>query len=865
MPGIENNLYPPIVLTTTPAFIRTNGCRIYFSLSSYNTPEDIKNVQIIINNQNTNLSVLDPVLYPSGIKITSLNVDNSIKADNKYYVYISSNDLGSKIFELNQYYKVQIRFTGINAENLIDDKKIASWLTNNQRYFSEWSTVCLIKGIEKPYIYLKNFENGENAQTNLSTDVVDFVGKMYYENNANLEKEYLKSYKIVLFYNSKEVFNSGIIYTNYYNPNEINYTLPYAIEDSLVYNVEFTFITNNNYTETIHYSFMCIPITIGSLKASIQVEPQLEYGCMKINVLGTESFFGNLTIRRTSSESNFTLWEDIKTEIINSPRQLDYTWYDYTIKSGVWYKYGVQRRNARGDRTPLVTTYSKSHPGFMIIFDDIFLTRKDMQLTIKYNPNITSFKRQVLESRTDTIGSKFPFIRRNANVNYKTFSISGLITAFCDEEGRFINKNNIYNENFEAYKDYNNENNITEYQDFIYEREFREKVMDFLYDNNIKLYRSATEGNILVKLMDISFTPNQTLGRMLYSFNATAYEIDECSIDNYNKYEIQDKGDFSSYIEYDYLKLGQIKIKLENNQNDIISTIQNKIDMMSPSAYINKIQHLTWIRIQIESEPYLIKTNIDGTLSKINDGDNINEDIISGYIIVINGEQVLIGPRGYYELLDNDTEITSIQFPFSLEATIDYLAAITQTENIKKLAKRISYTINPAQLWGTFEVDDLLSKKIYLKYYLDYPKYYQSLLAIDKITIAAAPGTICYIKDSFDDATYRHQIGDTGILELYDDEAVIMTFYFHGIHLSLAIDKHEDDIKDNEYLESNLIVNSLDEINYPKKNNVYNLKSGERYIYYNNEFYEFSNEDDVLCPVTASVDYIYELVKGEYE
>ena len=56
MSGIGNNLYPPITSTYLPAFIRTTACRIYFSLSIYNSAEEIKNVQIVISNQNTNLS-----------------------------------------------------------------------------------------------------------------------------------------------------------------------------------------------------------------------------------------------------------------------------------------------------------------------------------------------------------------------------------------------------------------------------------------------------------------------------------------------------------------------------------------------------------------------------------------------------------------------------------------------------------------------------------------------------------------------------------------------------------------------------------------------------------------------------------------
>ena len=62
--------------------------------------------------------------------------------------------------------------------------------------------------------------------------------------------------------------------------------------------------------------------------------------------------------------------------------------------------------------------------------------------------------------------------------------------------------------------------------------------MDFLYDNSAKLFKSATEGNILVKLTNISFTPNQQLGRRIYSFTAQATEIDAATYENYKKYNI---------------------------------------------------------------------------------------------------------------------------------------------------------------------------------------------------------------------------------------------------------------------------------------------------------------------------------------
>jgi len=44
----------------------------------------------------------------------------------------------------------------------------------------------------------------------------------------------------------------------------------------------------------------------------------------------------------------------------------------------------------------------------------------------------------------------------------------------------------------EYYEEYNVKNNINLYNDIIQEKDFREKVLDFLYDGKVKLYKSAT-------------------------------------------------------------------------------------------------------------------------------------------------------------------------------------------------------------------------------------------------------------------------------------------------------------------------------------------------------------------------------------
>lgn len=870
MAGINNNLYPPIFKETyMPAFVRTSSCRIYFSLSSYNSREDIRNVQVVICNQNNNISVLKEENFPTGVMIADIQTDDTVIGDAKYYIEIAPECLEGGEFELNQYYKVQIRFTGIGAASLDSYTKVkASWLTENQNYFSEWSTVCLIKGIQQPSLYIQGFEeeNKTSSSTILTTEVVDFVGKMYYEENGDIEKEYLKYYRIKIYNESsnKLLFDSEDIYTNEYNPNEINYNLPYSLEDGVSYRVEIIYTTNNEYISSNTYVFSVVQASIDTLDATITATEDIENGRIKIDIVSTisESFLGNITIRRTSNKSNFTIWEDINTVTIGDGTPLNYTWYDYTIESGVWYKYAAQKRNSKGSRGTIIQIRNP----IMMEFESVFLTNAEMQLKIKFDASISSFQKTLSESKTDTIGSKYPYFRRNGNVGYRQFSLSGLITAFCDEEGIFLSKDIIYGDMKSYYEQYNEDNDINEYQDYIYEREFREKVMDFLYNNDVKLFRSNTEGNILVKLMDISFTPNETLGRMLYSFSATAYEIDKCSLSNYDSYKIQELGEWSNYLEYSFEKLGQITDTFKAKTN-VLTSLQSKYESIVVDDYLVAVNNLTWVKLEFESDPYLIKTTTSGDLIPLvnsnSDSELPDKDTAYGYIVYINNIPIIVSKRGYYELKDEDTKVSSISFPVETSVTINYVVNLIETEDTSKIASKLYYYTKVGQISGIFEIENSVYKQIYIKYLENYKAYYQKLVSINKLILEAIPGTIVYIKDSFDDTYYRHLIGPTGILELYDEDTTISQFYFSGVHLYEVTDTDYNKVRDEEFINTGLTASSAEEITKPIKNGVYTIDSQKK-IYYQDQWYNFSDDNDVLCPVEAVVDYIYELIKGEY-
>jgi hypothetical protein len=44
------------------------------------------------------------------------------------------------------------------------------------------------------------------------------------------------------------------------------------------------------------------------------------------------------------------------------------------------------------------------------------------------------------------------------------------------------------------------------------------EVLEWLNNGEAKIFRSPTEGNYIVRLMNVSLTPNDTLGRMLHTF-----------------------------------------------------------------------------------------------------------------------------------------------------------------------------------------------------------------------------------------------------------------------------------------------------------------------------------------------------------
>lgn len=231
--------------------------------------------------------------------------------------------------------------------------------------------------------------------------------------------------------------------------------------------------------------------------------------------------YGRWVITKASSKDNFGSWVELA--IIED----FYSWFlssvnnefknilikDYEIEHGISYKYALQQINDYGVYSVKITT-----PVVVAKFDDVFLCDEERQLKLAFNPKISSMKDNILESKQDTIGGKYPYIFRNNQVNYKNFSVSGLVSYLQDPDNEF-------KLDFGDYKEVNTTNLTNE--NIAKERIFKLEVLNWLNNGKTKLLKSPTEGNYKVRIMNVSMSPNDTLGRMLHNFTATAMEVED--------------------------------------------------------------------------------------------------------------------------------------------------------------------------------------------------------------------------------------------------------------------------------------------------------------------------------------------------
>lgn len=582
-------IFPPILQSTQPAFLASSDeYIIYMSLQSITSYSEIGHVQIRLVRQSNNKTIVDTSLYPDGIIYKPATDLKGVTGTSQYYVQIQTSDLAEK-WQAGYLYKIQVRFGTTAMYSSISD--FANWKQQqiDNGTFSEWSTVMVIKAINKPEVTIGNAEAFlgdiiESEQVE-STLMPLFLG-IYSIDSTSREAE--DKYKFDLYSGEQEqlIETSGWLQHNSAISTNDEYRFSNILTNNQYYTVIYTVQTINGYEQASDpYYFTVMQSYFGDLQnVTIETQSDRDNGRIQIYLTSQDELIGNFVITRSSEKSNYGVWEDLfyfplAWQRLNN--SLIYT--DYTVESGIRYRYAIQQENDSGMRTSPVMSVICS-----VNLEYGYLYRDGVQLRLSLNETLSSFKYTTLRSKQDTLGGKYPILVENGNAYYAEFPISGMISFQMDEDSTFF----TYNTNGCYYRgelvipmdkmeqDVQSREDSTLTKPFIstdlsdnnvfVERIFRQKVEEFLNDFNYKLYRSPTEGNIVIGLINVSLTPNTTVGRMLYNFNATAYEVMEATLDNLNEFGIITRGEdtnLSDSISEEMVSFGQISGLFSANTN----------------------------------------------------------------------------------------------------------------------------------------------------------------------------------------------------------------------------------------------------------------------------------------------------------
>ena len=847
----NKSLFPPILNSYMPAFKKRESLKIYFKLSTFNSRSDFNSIHVSINRLDNNQSALNRSLYPNNIIM--FNGCASEEGKDFYYIEIPPTDIQGG-WEERCLYKIQLRLSSKQFTNEVIGE--SNWLANNQDFFSEWSTVSITKCIGDVSISVPLFESMTDSTS--SEEMVIYLTSLVFEGNylnTNDTSEPLEKISLELKDEDGNVLEkSGEITCT--KDNTIKYYFYTKPISSKKYILSYKAETKNCYVLSNSYTFTTEEITIGNLNCEIfcseeDREEDEENGVVTIHVVSMDNaiFSGNINIQRASSKDNFLVWEDILKKPING-EILNLEFKDYTIESGVFYKYAIRKVDYNLKTGESFGSFEYMAKPVVRLFNHCFLLGKNgKQLKLSLNPQINSFQSKVVETTVETIGSVFPTVSRNGRTKYKTFPFTGTLSFEQDES--FLEED----ETLKLSQEILSSNELAKEYSYTKERLFREKALDFLQDFSPKLFKSDQEGNIIVIATDVSFTPKNEIGRLVYDISCTFTEIEK------NTNENRIKNGFFTLEEYglDFttkkIKIGQIQEEIPTGVDVVETFIRKKYEYKPKKdkqivilGYKYDMEQIKRMKIEFISPPMLIK-------------DQNNRPML-GYKINLNGKDICIDRNGYY-VVDERVKIDNLFFYGDLENKINKVKVnlnftFTEKKSPKpeKVIKSRSSKTNVGQFVNSVSCGAQLYNTLYYKYYFEGNEDYQRLTSIKRFTVEGVPGTTLWIKDYKDNKLEKHIIGETGVLnfsEFNNNNIIISNFGLYGKYYG-----EEEDFT----------VKSKEQREKEDKKTLYTDMSDNLFVWDYEKFVPVEIEDGKIFNKTINldllVDYIYTIERGKY-
>lgn len=254
-----------------------------------------------------------------------------------------------------------------------------------------------------------------------------------------------------------------------------------------------------------------------------------------------------IAVLRSNLSEGLLRWQEV-TRIVNGSIQEAYL-YDYFVENGNYYRYALQPITADGRKGPITEFFDtvSTYEGFWM------LGEQDMQFSFIYDGNISTITHNKSEAVIETITGRYPFVVSSADLDYRSFNFTGKLTYQQDVHRLLVS--DTYSEaispdptipiNFVEIK-YGDEAALNKKADIslldesmVMQRIWRQKILEWLKDGKPKILKSEAEGNILVRVTNVTVTPVQSLYGLIADFSCTMTEIGDVKEKTLQRYSLR--------------------------------------------------------------------------------------------------------------------------------------------------------------------------------------------------------------------------------------------------------------------------------------------------------------------------------------
>lgn len=765
-------LYPPVINGTIPAFTGTS-LSVPFVMNRSVGRSQIKGFALKLKTVQSNTVIISDLFSAN----YSVDENNGVVTFSLDYPQSSSSSITPYMdtdkLLVGQYYKLQLAYVDtVNSEP------------------GYYSTVGVIKKTADPDVFVDGFQFGAANTSSeyigvysqktpssgyVETDLVAQQGEDRIYDPT--EKEY--SYCFTIYNSKNEVFDtSGALLHNsdeditLYESRD-KFICYKEMDDNETYHLVYTVKTMNGLiVDSPRYRIRKMPELASEGSIGLAAALDFENGGIKLtaDVVGVD--YGTFAITRSSIKDEYGKWDLMKKFAWDGSSDGMFSFIDYTVEQGIEYVYAIQQYNQFG----VYSEKYKTEP-IKAEFEDMFLYDGEYQLRIEFNPKVSSFKTTILETKTDTIGSKYPFIFRNGAVGYKEFPISGLISYWMDEDHLFAqdeelyfvpphlhrgNSQVVYPDSRKFYRihealkrrtedgiiednantmvvDAHNATNPDWYVEepghttnlvgynYTGERIFKLKVLDWLTNGQPKLFRSPAEGNYIVRLLNVSLSPTDTLARLIHTFNSTAYEVDAfdyLSLVSNGFIKVNDDSLFKDRVKY-----ASYRIDEEEKPNDFDMVWVRFENFLPGDTVYFETEEIAALEQALEDFPYdkdaleqqkeKDLNDLSSRISQLEDEIDTIEDTISG----INPETPDIDVSQYQNAItDSQSDINEYQNSiddFNKILNEDDGTSSTNPKGLQDRLKEYQLEINQHNKWVQEKVGSFTEGNPYTQYIID--------------------------------------------------------------------------------------------------------------------------------------------------